>query len=100
MAGKVEIANNFRAQQRDYVRAHRKLESGEDFFGDSGAAEHVTALQHQNFFPGARQISGGGEAIVASADDDCVVFRVGRHASFQFSVREMDCVAMQRLPGF
>ena len=76
VAGKIEIANDLRAQQRDYIGADRELESGKNFFGDGGAAEHVTTLQHQNFFPGARQIGGGGEAVVASSDDDCVVFRV------------------------
>ncbi len=76
MAGKVEIANDFRTQQRDHVGAHRELEAGKDFFRDSRAAEHVSALQHQNFLPGSRQIGGGGEAVVASSDDDCVVFRI------------------------
>ena len=74
MAGQIEIANDLRPQQRDYIGAHRELESGKDFFGDGGAAEHVTALEHQNFFAGARQVSGVGEAVMASADDDCVVF--------------------------
>src|SRR5690348_11337131 len=76
MAGQVEIANDLRAQQRDYVGAHRELESGKDFLGDGGASEHVAPLQHQDFLACARQIGGGGEAVVASSDNDCVVFRV------------------------
>ena len=76
VAGKIEIANDLGPQQRDYVGTDRELESGEDFFGDRGAAEHVTALEHQDFFPGARQIGGGGQAVVASSDDDCIVFRI------------------------
>ena len=70
VAGKIEVANDLRPQQRDDVGADRELESGEDFFGDRRAAEHVPALEHQNFFPGARQIGGVGQAVVASADDD------------------------------
>ncbi len=73
MAGKIEIADNLRPQQRDHVGAHRELESGEDFFGDGGPAEHVPALQHQHFLSGARQIGGVDEAVVASADHDHIV---------------------------
>ena len=47
-----------------------------------GAAEHVAALEHQNFLAGARQVGGVDQAVVASADHDDVVFRIGRHASF------------------
>ena len=83
MAGQIEVANDLRAQQRDYVGAHRELESGKDFFGDGGAAEHVTTLQHQNFLTGAGQVGGRGEAVVASSDDDCVVFRVAVGQPFQ-----------------
>ena len=88
MARKIEIANDLRTQQRDHVGAHRELESGENFFGDGSAAEHVTAFEHENFLPRARQIGGGGEAVVASADDDYVVFRVAGMPAIQLSVRE------------
>ena len=76
VAGQVEVANDLRPQQRDHVGADRELESGENFFGDGGAAEHVAALEHQNFLAGARQIGGVDQAVVASADDDYVVFRI------------------------
>ena len=79
---KIEVANNFRPQQRNHVRANRKLEAGKNFFRASRAAENVPALEHQYFFPCFRQIGGIGEAVVASADDNHVVFRTtrnGRH---------------------
>ena len=72
-AGKVEVANNLRAEERDDVGADRELESGENFFGDRRAAEHVTALEHEDLLPRAREICGVSEAIVASADHDGVV---------------------------
>ena len=74
VAGKVEVANDFRPQQRDDVGANGKLESGEDFFGDGGAAEDVTAFEHEDFLAGAGEVGGVDEAVVAAADDDDVVF--------------------------
>ena len=71
--GQIEIANDFRAQQGDHVGADRELEAGKNFFGDRGAAEHVTAFQHQHFLAGARQVGGIDQAVVAAADDDHVV---------------------------
>ncbi len=49
VARQVEVADDFRTQQRDHVGAHRELEARVDFFGDGGAAEHVAALEHENF---------------------------------------------------
>ncbi len=73
MAGQVEIANDLRPQKRNYVGAHRELEARKHFFGDRGAAQHMTALEHQNFLAGARQIGGGGKAVMPPANDDCLV---------------------------
>ena len=58
----------------DHVRANRELEAGVDLFGDGGAAEHVAALEHENFLPRFREVGGVDEAVVASADHDDVVF--------------------------
>ena len=54
------------------------LKPGEDLFGDRGAADDVPALEDQHFAAGARQVRGGGQAVVARADDDRVVLR--RHS--------------------
>ena len=73
VAGKIEVANNFRPQQRHDIRANRKFEAGKDLFGAGRAAEHVPPFEHENFLAGARQIGGVDEAVVAAADDDHVV---------------------------
>ena len=46
VARKIELANDFRAKQRDDVRAFGEKKAGDDFFGNSGAAENVAALQN------------------------------------------------------
>ena len=61
-------------KQRDDIRADRELEAGKDFFRHGGPAEHVTALQYQHFLAGAGEIGGVGQAVVAAADDNHVVF--------------------------
>ena len=73
VAGKIEIANDLRPQQRDHVRADGKFEAGNDLFGASRAADDVTALQHQDLLAGAREIGGVDQAVVPAADDDGVV---------------------------
>ncbi len=74
VAREVEVANDFRAQQRDHVGAHRELETRVDLFGDGGASEHVAALEHENFFAGLGEVGGVDEAVMASADHDDIVF--------------------------
>ena len=73
MAGQIELADDLRPQQRDDVRADGEMEAGKDLFGDRRAAEHVAALEHEHLPPGAGQICGRGQAVVAAADDDRVV---------------------------
>ena len=38
VTGKIEVANDFGAQQRDHVRADRELESRENFFSYGGTS--------------------------------------------------------------
>jgi predicted membrane protein len=78
VAGEVEFANDFGAEQRDDVRTFRKKKTRDDFFGNGGSAEDVTAFEAQNFLAGFGEISGVDEAVVAAADDDNVV--VVRHS--------------------
>ena len=73
VARKVEVADDFRPQQRHYVGADGELEAGKDFFGAGGAAENVAAFEHQNFLSGALQVGGVDQAVVASADHDYIV---------------------------
>jgi hypothetical protein len=74
VARQVEIANDLRPQERDHIRADGKLESGKNFFCDSGPAKHLAPFQHQDFFAGAREISGVGEAVVAAANHNNIEF--------------------------
>ena len=61
----IEVADDLGPQQRHDVRADGELETRKDFFGDGCAAEDVAAFQHQHLAPGAREIGGSGEAVVA-----------------------------------
>ena len=73
VAGKIEVANNFRAKQRDDVRKNGKFEAGDDFFGDGSAAENVAAFEDQNFFACFGEVGRIDKAVVAAADDNDVV---------------------------
>ena len=86
VAGKIEIANNLRAKQRDYIRTNRKLEAGENFLRASRAAEDVASLEHEDPLSSFCQISGVGEAVVAAANNDYVILcsaRNSRHRLIQ-----------------
>src|SRR5205814_2439857 len=69
----VEVTDDFGTQQAYDIGKHRELEAGEDLFRHGGTADPGPALQHQYFFPGACQVGGRHEAVVASADHDCFV---------------------------
>jgi hypothetical protein len=73
VAGEIEFANDFGAEQRDDVGAFGEEEAGDDFFGYGGAAEDVAAFEDENFFAGLGEVRGVDQAVVAAADDDCVV---------------------------
>jgi len=74
VTGKLKVANDFWAQQRNYIRTDGKLKSGEDFFRDGGPTKNVTSFQHQNLFPRTRQVSGVHQAVVTTADYNHIVF--------------------------
>src|SRR5882757_4937151 len=84
----VEIANDFRTQERHDVRADGELESGKNFFGAGRSPEDVAALEHQNFSTCLGQIGGSSQAVVASANDDYVVLSTSCncwHSSIQMA---------------
>ena len=56
-------------QQRQRVRARRRAHARPQLLGHAGAADHVAALEALHREPGARQVSGGHQAVVAGADD-------------------------------
>ena len=73
MPGQLQLAHDLRPQQRDDVRGDAEPEAGDDLLGDRGAAQHVSALEHDHPHAGARQVGGGHQAVVATADHDRVV---------------------------
>ncbi len=73
VAREIEVADNFRSQQRHNVGTNRELEAGENFLGAGRATENVAALEHQNFLSSARQVGGIDQAVVAATDYDYVV---------------------------
>jgi hypothetical protein len=73
VAWEIELANDFGAEERDYVGTFGEEEAGDDFFGDSGAAEYVAAFEDENLFAGFGKVGGINQAVVAAANDDCVV---------------------------
>jgi len=73
VARKIEFANDFGAKKRDDVRTFGEKKTGEDFFGDSGAAQNVAAFEDDNLLAGLGEVCGVDQAVVATADDDNVV---------------------------
>jgi hypothetical protein len=65
-----------------------------EFAGDRRPSNFETALEDQRFESSFRQVEGGDEAVVASADDDDFAGRVGH------SVREFGENASQQLRRF
>src|SRR5882762_9163734 len=78
MAGGIEFANDFGTEEGDYIRALGEQEAGDDFFSDGGTTENVAAFEDKNFFAGFGEIGSVDQAVMAAADDDCVVML--RHA--------------------
>jgi hypothetical protein len=58
VAGEIEFANDFWAEERDYIGAFGEKKTRDDLFGDRGTAEDVPAFEDENFFAGFGKISG------------------------------------------
>ena len=69
----IELADDFRPQQRDDVRADGEAEAGKHFFRHGRAADDVAPLEDEHLPSRAREIRGGRQAVMASANDDGVV---------------------------
>src|ERR1700675_2815338 len=85
--GKMEVADNFRAQHAGDVRSGGGTTARSDLFGDTASADDVAAFENEGGVSGAREIGGSSEAVVASADHDGVVNRVltAGHAADRWS---------------
>jgi len=76
--GRSSSRNDFGAEERDYIGAFGEEEARDDFFGDGGTAENVAAFEDENLLASFGEIGSVDQAVVAAADDDCVVML--RHA--------------------
>ena len=72
VALQAEVAVDVGAQPPDRVGQRRHAHAGDQLVGDGGPAEAVAPLQEQRAQPGAGQVRGGRQAVVAAADDDGV----------------------------
>ncbi len=81
-AAQVELAHHQLVEQADDVGAGADHEAlvGEGALQRAGAAEPLAALEHEHAAPGPGQVGGGGEAVVAAADDDRVPLARGELA--------------------
>ena len=75
MTCQVELADDLRPEEADDVRGDARLEARPNLFGDRGATQDVAALEDNDLQPGAGKVSGAGQAVMAAADDDRVIFR-------------------------
>ena len=73
MTDEIEIVDNFRAQQRDDVRADGVGESGVDLLTDCRTANDVSPFEDESAPSLPREISSGYETIVATTDYDGIV---------------------------
>ena len=74
VARQIQIADDFRPQQRDDVGADREFEPGKHLLGHRGAAEHVPPLEHEDLAPRSGEIGSRGQPVMPAADDNGVVF--------------------------
>ena len=80
VALELELGDHHRVEQADDVGAGADHEAlvGERALERRRAAELLAALEHQHPLAGAREVGGGGEPVVAAADDDRVPRRAPR----------------------
>ena len=86
VAGQPEIVDHLRAHHAGDVGGGRGAETRGDLLGDAGAADHVAPFEDAGAQAGARQQTGGHQAVVAAADDQRVPAG-GRHQAMMGSSR-------------
>ena len=70
---KVELANHLRSQQADKVGGNGELVARHRRFGQGCAAKDGAAFKDERLQPRLRKVGGGGESVMAAANDDRVV---------------------------
>ena len=73
VAGKVEIADDLGVEQGDGVGGGAVAEARQELVRDRSAADVRLRFQDQDLEPLLREIVAADEAVVARANDDCVV---------------------------
>jgi len=77
-AVQLHVVDDARLQKADQVGRHRHAVTRPLFFGDGAAPDERAPLEDERPPARAGQIEGSDEAVVAPADDDCVVSRHAR----------------------
>jgi hypothetical protein len=85
--GEMQVADNFGAKHAGDVGSGGSAIARSNLFRNTTSANDVAAFEDESRIPGASEIRGSGESVVASADDDGVVNRVATagHAADQWS---------------
>src|SRR5262249_18744451 len=68
-----ELLDDLLAKQAVDIRRGGDLEAGKNFLGHARPADKVAPLEDQHFPAGLGEVTGCDKAVVARADDDCVV---------------------------
>lgn len=63
------------------VTASRKLEAWNEFLSDGGSADDVATFEDGDGKAGASKVGGGGEAVMAAANDESVPFLILQRSS-------------------
>ena len=74
MLDQLHVRNHLGLKQADGVAGDRVAETGMKFFGNSRAADDIAAFDKADLQAGAREIKGANKAVMASTDDDGVIF--------------------------
>lgn len=75
-----ELPDDGGAEEALEVAAAGEFEARDQFFGNCGAADQVTALENSDGEASACEVRGGRQAVMASADDQSVPFLVLQRA--------------------
>ena len=76
MIGEIEIADHFGPEHAGNVRSGRGAAAWGYFFSNAASAHDVSPLEDEGRISRARQVCGGGEAVMSCADNHCVVDRI------------------------
>jgi len=76
LAFEFEITDDFRPEEAVDVAGGGDFKAGPEFLGDDASADPFAAFEHEDFSPGAGEIRGSDETVMARADNDGVVLGI------------------------